>query len=104
VPKGGLVQEQQKDGSWIVVQIPERLQVLYRPSAVDRVSAKAGMLTCKVLASSTAKGSPDATKKKISRMMFFGRAAAAKANILFDTGALETTSCPTRLQSRGVSR
>jgi hypothetical protein len=68
VPKGGLVRQQQKDGSWIVVQSPERLQVLYRPSAVDRVSAEAGMLTCKVLASSVAKGSLDAKKKK--RMMF----------------------------------
>jgi hypothetical protein len=48
VRKGGLVRQQQKDGSWVVVQSPERLQVLYRPSAVDRVSAEAGMLTCKV--------------------------------------------------------
>jgi hypothetical protein len=87
VPKGGLVRQQQKDGSCIVVQSPERLQVLYCPSAVDRISAKAGMLTCKVFASSAAKGSPDAKKKKVLRMMFFGRAAAAKANILFDTGA-----------------
>jgi hypothetical protein len=69
------------------VRSSERLQVLYRPSAVDRVSAEAGMLTCKVLASSAAKGSPDAKKKKVLRMMFSGRAAAAKANILFDTGA-----------------
>jgi hypothetical protein len=37
VPKGGLVRQQQKDGSWIVVQNSERLRVLYRPSAVDRV-------------------------------------------------------------------
>jgi hypothetical protein len=35
VPKGGLVRQQQKDGSWIVVQSPERLRVLYRPFAVD---------------------------------------------------------------------
>jgi hypothetical protein len=87
VSKGGLVRQQQKDGSWIVVQSPERLRVLYRPSAVDRVSAEAGMLACKVLASSVAKGSPDAKKKKVLRMMFSGKAAAAKANILFDTGA-----------------
>jgi spermidine/putrescine-binding protein len=45
------------------------------------------MLTCKVLVSSAAKGSLDAKKKKVSRMMFSGRAAAAKANILFVTGA-----------------
>jgi hypothetical protein len=31
MPKGGLVRQQQKDGSWIVVQSPERLQVLHRP-------------------------------------------------------------------------
>jgi hypothetical protein len=52
VPKGVLVRQQQKDGSWIVVQSPGRLRVLYRPSAVDRVSVEAGMLTCKLLASS----------------------------------------------------
>jgi hypothetical protein len=45
------------------------------------------MLSCKVLASSAAKGSPDARRRKVSRMMFSGRAAAAKANILFDSGA-----------------
>src|SRR6478609_3440161 len=73
VPKGGLVRQQQEDGSWLFVQSPERLRVLYRPSAVDRVSAEAGMLTCKVLASSAAKGSPDAEKKKVSRMMFSGK-------------------------------
>jgi hypothetical protein len=56
MPKGGLVRKQQKDGSWIVVQSPERLRVLYRPSVVDRVSAEAGMLTFKVLASFAAKG------------------------------------------------
>jgi hypothetical protein len=88
VPKGGLVRQQQKDGSYSVVQSPERLRVLYCPSAVDRVSAESGMLTCKVSASSAAKGSPDASKKKkVLRMMFSGRAAAATANILFDTGA-----------------
>jgi hypothetical protein len=87
VPKGGLNRQQQKDGFWIVVQSPERLRILYRPSAVDRVSAEAGMLTCKILASFAAKGSPDAKKKKVSRMMFSGRAAATKANILFDTSA-----------------
>jgi spermidine/putrescine-binding protein len=46
------------------------------------------MLTCKVFASSAAKGSPDAPKKKkVLRMMFSGRAAATKADIVFDTGA-----------------
>jgi hypothetical protein len=87
VPKGGLVCQQQADVSSIVVQSPERFRVLYHPSAVDRVSAEAGMLTCKVLPSSVAKGTPDAKKKKVLRMMFSGRAASAKANVLFDTGA-----------------
>jgi hypothetical protein len=45
VSKGGFVRQQQKDGSCLVVQSPERLRVLYRPSSADRVSAKAGMLT-----------------------------------------------------------
>jgi hypothetical protein len=31
VPKGGLVRQQQEDGSWLVVQSPKRLRVLYRP-------------------------------------------------------------------------
>jgi hypothetical protein len=35
VPKAGLVRQQQKDGSWLVVQSPKRLRVPYRPSAVD---------------------------------------------------------------------
>jgi hypothetical protein len=75
VPKGGLVRQQQEDGSWSIVQSLERLRVLYRPSAADRVSAEAGMLTSKLLAC------------KCSKRMFAGRAAATKANILFDTGA-----------------
>jgi hypothetical protein len=86
VPKGGLVRQQQEDRSWSVVQSSERLRVLCRPSVTDRVSAEAGMLTCKFLASSAAKGGPDAQNRYL-RMMFAGRAAAAKANILFDTGA-----------------
>jgi hypothetical protein len=86
VPKGGLVRQQQEDGSWSDVHSPERLRVLYRPSAADRVSAEAGMLTSKVLACAVAKGSLNA-HNRYSRMMFAGRAAATKANILFDTGA-----------------
>jgi hypothetical protein len=103
VPKGGFVRQQQKDGSWVVVRSPERLRVLYRPSAVDRVSAEAGMLTCKVLASSAAKGSPDAKKRKVSRMMFSGRAAAARRTSCLILVRL-TTSCPKRSRSRRVSR
>jgi hypothetical protein len=102
VPKGGLVRQQQEDGSWLIVQSPERLRVLYRPSAADRVSAEAGMLTSKVLACAVAKGSPNA-QNRYSRMMFAGRAAATKANILFDLVRL-LTSCPSRSRSRRVSR
>jgi hypothetical protein len=86
VPKGGLVRQLQEDGSWLVVRSPERLQILYRSSAADVVSAEAGMLTCKVLAASASKGIPD-EQSRFSRMMFAGRAAGTKANILFDTSA-----------------
>jgi hypothetical protein len=85
------------------VQSPERLQVLYCSPAVDRVLAEAGMLTCKVLASSAAKGSPDAKKKKVLRMMFSGRAAAAKANILFDTGASNNFVSKTFAKHTGIT-
>jgi spermidine/putrescine-binding protein len=85
------------------VRSPERLRVLYRPSAVDRVSAEAGMLTCKVLASSAAKGNSDAKKRKVSRMMFSGRAAAAKANILFDTGASNNFVSKTFAKQTGIT-
>jgi hypothetical protein len=49
------------------------------------VSAEAGLLTCKVLAAAASKDG----QNKFSCMMFAGRAAATKANILFDsdTGA-----------------
>jgi hypothetical protein len=103
VPKGGLVRQQQKDGFWSIVQSPERLQVLYLPSAVNRVSAEAWMLTCKGLASSAAKRSPDAQKKKVLRMMFSGRAAAAKANILFDTGASNNFVSKTFANQTGIT-
>jgi hypothetical protein len=42
------------------------------------VSAEAGMLTCKILAASASKDG----QNRFSRMMFAGRAAATKANIL----------------------
>jgi hypothetical protein len=86
VPKGGLVRQQQENGSWLVLQSPERLRVLYGPSAADRVSAEAGMLTSKVLACAIAKGSRNAQSRYL-RMMFAGRAAPTKADILSDTGA-----------------
>jgi hypothetical protein len=79
------------------------LRVLYRPSAVDRVSAEAGMLTCKVLAFSAARGSPDAKKKKALHMMFSGGAAAANANILFDTGASNNFVSRTFAKQMGIT-
>jgi hypothetical protein len=103
VPKGGLVRQQQEDGSWSVVRSPQRLRVLYRPTAVDRVSAETKMLTSKVLACAAAKGSPNAQKKKCTHMMFFGRAAAAKANILFDTGASANFVSKTFAKQTGIT-
>jgi hypothetical protein len=102
VPRGGLVRQQQKDRSCFVVQSPKRLRVLNRPSAVDR-AVEAGMLTCRVLASSAAKGSPDAKKKMVLRMMFSSRAAAAKANILFDTGASSNFVSRTFAKQTGIT-
>jgi spermidine/putrescine-binding protein len=61
------------------------------------------MLTYKVLASSAAKGSLDAKKKKVSRMMFSGRAAAAKTNILFDTGTSNNFVSKTFAKQTGVT-
>jgi hypothetical protein len=86
VRKGGLVRQQQEDGFWSVVQSPERLRVLYRPTAVDRVSAETGLLTSKVISCAVAKGNPDVQKKKRTHMMFSDIAVANKANILFDIG------------------
>jgi hypothetical protein len=37
VPKGGLVRQLHEDGSWRIVRSPERLQVIYRPFAADKV-------------------------------------------------------------------
>ena len=81
VPKGGLVRGLQEDGTWAVMRSPEKLRVLYLASVADKVSAEAGLLTGMILAASR-KGSA-----KLPRMMFSGKAAAAKANILFDSGA-----------------
>ena len=81
VPKGGLVRQLQEDSMWAVVRSPEKLRVLYLAALADKVSAEAGLLTAKILAASR-KGSA-----KLPRMMFSGKAAAAKANILFDSGA-----------------
>jgi hypothetical protein len=103
VPKGGLVRQQQEDGSWSVMRSPERLRVLYRPTAVDRVSAETGMLRSKVLACAAAKGSPNAQRKKRTRMMFSGRAAAAKADILFDTGASANFLFKTFAKQTGIT-
>jgi hypothetical protein len=59
---------------------------------------------CKLLASSAAKGSPDASKnKKVLRMMFSGRTAATKANILFDTGATNNFVSKSFAKQRGIT-
>jgi hypothetical protein len=83
VPKEGLVRQLHENGSLRIVQSPERLQILFRPSAADKVSAEAGFLTSKVLAVAASKDG----QSKFSCMMFADKAAATKANILFDTGA-----------------
>jgi hypothetical protein len=49
--------------------------------SVTRVSAEAGLLTDKVLATTALKGNPG-EQKTFSRMMFAGGAAAAKAQHL----------------------
>jgi hypothetical protein len=103
VPKGGLLRQQQEDGSWSVVQSLERLQVLYRPTVVDRVSAETGILTSKVLACAAATGSPDAQKKKRTRMKFSDRAAATNANTLFDTGASANFVSKTFAKRTGIT-
>jgi hypothetical protein len=63
------------------------------------LSAEAGLLTCKVLASSSSKDG----KSKFLRMMFAGRAAAAKANILFDTGASANFVSKTFAKQTGIT-
>jgi hypothetical protein len=85
------------------VRSPERLRVLYWPTAVDRISAETGLLTSKVISCAVAKGSLDARKKKRTRMMFSGRAAAAKANILFDTGASANFVSKTFAKQTGIT-
>jgi hypothetical protein len=102
VPKGGLVRQLQEDGSWLVVRSPERVQVLYRPSAADSVSAEAGLLTCKILATSASKGLPD-LQNRYSSMMFSGRAAATTANILFNTGASANFVSKTFAKRTGIT-
>jgi hypothetical protein len=85
------------------VRSSERLRVLYRPIAVDCVSAETGLLTSKVISCAVAKESPDAQKKKRTRMMFSGRAAATKANILFDTGASVNFVSKTFAKQTGIT-
>ena len=83
VPKGGLVRQLQSDDTWKIVRSPEKLRVLYLACAADRVSAEAGLLTERVLAAAR----KDSTQAKLPRMMFSGKAAGTKSNILFDSGA-----------------
>jgi hypothetical protein len=79
------------------------LRVLYRPTVVDRVSAETGLLTSKVISCAVAKGSPDAQKKKCTCMMFSGRAAATKVNILFETGASANFVSKTFAKQTGIT-
>jgi hypothetical protein len=60
------------------------------------------MLTCRVLASSAAKGSIDGSMKKVPRMMFSGCLLLRLISCLILVRL--TFSCPKRLQSRRVSR
>jgi hypothetical protein len=88
-----------------IVRSPERLRVLYRPSATNRVSAEAGMLTSKVLACAVAKGSPNAKSRYIANDV-----SSLLAELLLPrlTSCLIlvhlATSCPKRSRSRRVSR
>ena len=100
VPKGGLIRQPQTDGSWSIVRSSEKLQVLYFASVADVVSAEAGYLTGIVLSAARKdSGEPE----RFSRMMFAGRAAGAKANILFDTGASANFVSTTFAKQTGVS-
>jgi hypothetical protein len=72
-------------------------------TAVNRVSAETGLLTSKVISCAVAKENPDAQKKKRKRMMFSSRAAATKANILFDTGASAKFVSKTFAKQAGVT-
>jgi hypothetical protein len=60
------------------------------------------MPTCKVLVSFAAKGSPDA-QRTYSRMMFASRAAATKANNLFDTGASNNFVSKSFAKQKGIT-
>jgi hypothetical protein len=86
VPKGVLVRQQQKDGSWLVVQSPKDLRVLYCPFAADSVSAESGCLRVRFLRLLQQKKVLMLKMFRYLQMMFAGRASAANANILFDTG------------------
>jgi hypothetical protein len=70
------------------------------PAAADIVSAEAGMLTCKILAASAS--SKDG-QNRILRMMFAGRAAATKANILFNICASANFVLKTFAKQTGIT-
>ena len=84
------------------MRYPERLQVLYRPSVVDRVSAEEGKAVGKVIATAATSGKLGESKR-YSRMMFSGTAAGAKANILFDTGASNNFVSSAFARQTGIS-
>jgi hypothetical protein len=68
-------------------------------SAADSVYAEAGLLTCKIMAAFASKDG----QSRFSRMIFAGRAAAAKANILFDTGASANFVSKTFAKQTGIT-
>jgi hypothetical protein len=83
VPKGGLVRQRNSEGRWSVVRSLEKLQVFYLAPTVDRLFVEAGSHVQTILAASQQKLS----QGKYPRMLFSRRAAAAEANILFDSEA-----------------
>ena len=102
VSKGQLVRQLHEDGSWCTVRSPEWLPVLYRCSVVDVVSAEQEKATGKVNASVAASGKMGG-KERCSRMMFVGKAAVAKTNILFDTGASDNFVSKVFAKQTGIS-
>jgi hypothetical protein len=71
---------------------------LYIAYTVDKVSAKAGLMTERILAASQKRvdGSP------ARRMMFAARAASTNANILFDSGASQNYVSTTFVKLTGI--
>jgi hypothetical protein len=99
VPKGSPVRRLFNDGEWSVIQIPEKLRVLYLAFTIDKVSAEAGLMIERILAASQirADGSP------AHWMMFAACATGTNANILFDSGASHNYVSTTFAKLTGIS-